>query len=177
MQVTKPRLVWLGMTLVLIALAAVVVTTAVLTALAPGTLEPLAVAFRPTATATLSPTRVVDTPTPTLTPLPPTTTPTPSATLIMIESATATEPPPPPPEPTATWFYVIPAQPTAIPTPVLPAVAPFPTSCDGPGRMNILLIGIDGFSNNYGRAARADTLILQGRELWRKERAHAFGAA
>ncbi len=28
--------------------------------------------------------------------------------------------------------------------------------------MNILLIGIDGFSNNYGRAARADTLILLG---------------
>jgi LCP family protein required for cell wall assembly len=28
--------------------------------------------------------------------------------------------------------------------------------------MNILLIGIDGFSNNYGRSARADTLILVG---------------
>jgi LCP family protein required for cell wall assembly len=28
--------------------------------------------------------------------------------------------------------------------------------------MNILLIGIDGFSNNYSRSARADTLILLG---------------
>jgi LCP family protein required for cell wall assembly len=28
--------------------------------------------------------------------------------------------------------------------------------------MNILLIGIDGFSNNYGRSARADTLVLVG---------------
>ena len=28
--------------------------------------------------------------------------------------------------------------------------------------MNVLLIGIDGFSNNYGRSARADTLILLG---------------
>lgn len=65
-------------------------------------------------------------------------------------------------EPTATRFYVIPAQPTPIPTPVLPAVAPFPDTCDGPGRMNILLIGIDGFNNNYYRAARADSLILVG---------------
>lgn len=65
-------------------------------------------------------------------------------------------------EPTATRFYVIPAQPTPIPTPVLPAAAPFPTVCDGPGRMNILLIGIDGFNNNYFRAARADTIILLG---------------
>jgi LCP family protein required for cell wall assembly len=65
-------------------------------------------------------------------------------------------------EPTATRFYVIPAQPTPIPTPVLPAVAPFPDTCDGPGRMNILLIGIDGFNNNYFRSARADSLILVG---------------
>lgn len=65
-------------------------------------------------------------------------------------------------EPTATRFYVIPAQPTAIPTPVLPEAAAFPTTCDGPGRMNILLIGIDGFNNNYYRAARSDTIILLG---------------
>ena len=66
------------------------------------------------------------------------------------------------PVPTATWFYVIPAQPTAVPTPVLPPAAPFPTSCDGPGRMNLLLIGIDGFNANNYRAARADTIILVG---------------
>jgi polyisoprenyl-teichoic acid--peptidoglycan teichoic acid transferase len=76
-------------------------------------------------------------------------------------SPTSTEPPPTP-VPTATWFYEIPANPTPIPTPVLPAAAPFPASCDGPGRMNILLIGIDGFDSGYSRAARADTIILVG---------------
>jgi LCP family protein required for cell wall assembly len=64
--------------------------------------------------------------------------------------------------PTATWFYEIPAQPTPIPTPVLPAAAPFPSSCDGPGRMNILLVGIDGFDANYSRAARADSIMVVG---------------
>jgi LCP family protein required for cell wall assembly len=44
----------------------------------------------------------------------------------------------------------------------LPEAAAFPNSCDGPGRINILLIGIDGFNNNYYRAARADTLVLVG---------------
>jgi len=78
-----------------------------------------------------------------------------------IGAPTPTEPPPTP-VPTATWFYEIPAQPTPIPTPVLPSAAAFPTSCDGPGRMNILLIGIDGFDGNYSRAARADTIILVG---------------
>ncbi len=63
---------------------------------------------------------------------------------------------------TATRFYVVPAQPTPIPTPVLPPAAPFPTSCDGPGRMNILLIGIDGFIANYERAARADAIVVVG---------------
>jgi LCP family protein required for cell wall assembly len=77
------------------------------------------------------------------------------------DSPTPAEPPPTP-IPTATWFYVIPAQPTPIPTPVLPPAAPFPASCDGPGRMNILLIGIDGFDGNYSRAARADTVIVVG---------------
>ncbi len=86
--------------------------------------------------------------------------PTPT-NLTELSSPTPTEPAPTP-VPTATWFYEIPAQPTPIPTPVLPSAAAFPTSCDGPGRMNILLIGIDGFDGNYSRAARADTIILVG---------------
>jgi LCP family protein required for cell wall assembly len=89
----------------------------------------------------------------------PTASPLPSATLAAPVNTPA---PPPTPIPTATWFYVIPANPTPIPTPILPAAAPFPTSCDGPGRMNILLIGIDGFDANYYRAARSDTVILVG---------------
>jgi LCP family protein required for cell wall assembly len=44
----------------------------------------------------------------------------------------------------------------------LPPAAPFPSTCDGPGRINILLIGIDGVTNNYYRAARSDTLIMLG---------------
>lgn len=70
--------------------------------------------------------------------------------------------PPATPVPTATWFYIIPANPTPIPTPILPAAAPFPTACDGPGRMNILLIGIDGFNADYNRAARSDVVIVVG---------------
>jgi len=62
----------------------------------------------------------------------------------------------------ATNFYVAPANPTPIPTPILPEAAPFPSSCDGPGRMNILIIGMDGRSANYDRAARADALMLVG---------------
>lgn len=61
-----------------------------------------------------------------------------------------------------TGYYVAPANPTPIPTPVLPEAAPFPTSCDGPGRMNILVIGMDGRSENYDRAARADALMVVG---------------
>lgn len=61
-----------------------------------------------------------------------------------------------------TGFYVAPANPTPIPTPVLPEAAPFPETCDGPGRMNILIIGMDGRSGNYDRAARADALMLIG---------------
>lgn len=109
---------------------------------------------------TLNPTNAAPTGMPTAVtlltvPLPATNTPEPSATPA-IESA------PPTPIPSATWFYVIPAQPTPIPTPVLPPAAPFPTSCDGPGRMNILLVGIDGFNDNYYRAARSDALVLVG---------------
>ncbi len=61
-----------------------------------------------------------------------------------------------------TGYYVAPLNPTPIPTPELPPAAPFPTSCDGPGRMNILVIGMDGRSANYDRAARADALAVIG---------------
>lgn len=77
-------------------------------------------------------------------------------------SAPTAEPSPTVPEPTPTLFYIVPQQVEIDPTPQLPAAAPFPTSCDGPGRMNILMIGIDGFSNDYTRAARADTVMLLG---------------
>ncbi|MGQ0602845.1 MAG: LCP family glycopolymer transferase [Anaerolineales bacterium] len=66
------------------------------------------------------------------------------------------------PQATATWFYIAPAVLEFAPTPVLPPAAAFPTSCDGPGRMNIMLVGIDGFSGNYNRPARSDTIIVAG---------------
>src|SRR5262245_8922924 len=87
--------------------------------------ENLAPTLRPTLTK----------PAPTLTPV----IPTPTA----FTAALPTYLPLAPPEPSPTRFYIIPADATAIPTPPLPAAAPFPTSCDGPGRMNILLIGLD----------------------------------
>jgi hypothetical protein len=59
------------------------------------------------------------------------------------------EPSPTAPEPTPTLFYIVPQQVEIDPTPQLPAAAPFPSSCDGPGRINLLLIGIDGFSNDF----------------------------
>lgn len=68
----------------------------------------------------------------------------------------------PAPGPTATWFYAAPHTLDFAPTPVLPPAAPFPESCDGPGRMNILLVGLDGFSNDYDRPARTDTIMLVG---------------
>jgi len=121
----------------------VFVVLAVVNSLLPG--QPVAVAQRPTvALIVLSPTPL------------PTNTPTP------LPSATPLPDTPTPIIPTATWFYIIPANPTPIPTPVLPPAAPFPTSCDGPGRMNILLMGLDGFSNDYNRPARADTIIVLG---------------
>jgi LCP family protein required for cell wall assembly len=121
----------------------------------------LALAAAPSGTPTIA---MVVLPTPTWQPAP-TDVPPPSITPRTIPTilfATETAAPQVVVEPSATRFYVVPAQPTPIPTPVLPAVAPFPNTCDGPGRMNILLIGIDGFNNNYFRAARADTLILVG---------------
>jgi len=77
-------------------------------------------------------------------------------------NASPTSPPPSTPEPSRTRFYIIPSDATPIPTPLLPAAAPFPTSCDGPGRMNILLIGLDGFSADYQRAARSDSIMIVG---------------
>ena len=78
------------------------------------------------------------------------------------------EPSPTVPEPTPTLFYIVPQQVEIDPTPMLGEAAPFPTSCDGPGRVNILLIGIDGFSNDYNRAARADTVMLLGIDVGAK---------
>src|SRR3990172_465007 len=52
-----------------------------------------------------------------------------------------------------TGYYSAPIDPTPIPTPGLPEGAPFSSSCEGPGRMNILIIGMDGRSANYDRAA------------------------
>jgi len=76
--------------------------------------------------------------------------------------ATTPEPVAVAPGPTATWFYAAPHTLDLAPTPVLPATAPFPDSCDGPGRMNILVVGLDGFSNDYTRPARTDTVLLLG---------------
>lgn len=108
---------------------------------------PTATAIQPSATtvAVLAPSATAPaTAAPTATPLP---TETPAPVVI---------------PPTPTWFYIAPNTLDLPPTPVLPAAAPFPTSCDGPGRINILLIGIDGFDANYNRPARTDTLILVG---------------
>ena len=89
---------------------------------------------------------------------------------LFVPSVTVTpltnDPRPPTNTPTAvlraTSFFIAPVNPTPIATPILPEAAPFPESCDGPGRMNILIIGMDGRSANYERAARADALMLVG---------------
>ena len=62
----------------------------------------------------------------------------------------------------ATGFYSVPMNPTPIPTQVLPPAAPFPSSCNGPGRINVLVIGMDGRSADYDRLARADAMVLIG---------------
>lgn len=95
-----------------------------------------------------------------------------TATATTSPSATATTEPtatvevatqlPPTPAASPTFHYVVPANPTPRPTPELLAAAPFPSACDGPGRMNILLIGVDGRSTNYARAARADAVKVLG---------------
>jgi LCP family protein required for cell wall assembly len=61
-----------------------------------------------------------------------------------------------------TGYFAVPSNPTPIPTPALAPAAPFPSACDGPGRINILLIGLDGRSGNYQRAARADAIAVLG---------------
>jgi LCP family protein required for cell wall assembly len=108
----------------------------------------------------------------TYTAAPPTNTPTPLAVGDILTVAPVsvtpilTDPRPPTNTPTPvlrpTGYYAAPANPTPIPTPILPEAAPFPSSCDGPGRMNILVIGMDGRSANYDRAARADALAVVG---------------
>lgn len=92
----------------------------------------------------------------------PTATPSPAPVLSPAPGTATPAPPPTLPAATATWFYIAPYTLAFDPTPVLPPAAPFPASCDGPGRMNILLVGLDGFDANYARPARADTLILVG---------------
>ncbi len=92
------------------------------------------------------------------------------ADIIAIDPVTVTpildDPRPPTHTPTPvlrpTGYYSAPIDPTPIPTPVLPEAAPFPSSCEGPGRMNILIVGMDGRSANYDRAARADALTVVG---------------
>jgi LCP family protein required for cell wall assembly len=91
---------------------------------------------------------------PSTSPVPATATPVPTLSPTTAPSAT--------PVPSPTRFYIIPAQSIALPTPDLPPAAPFPTTCDGPGRINILLLGIDGVNDNYLRAARSDTIIMLG---------------
>ena len=119
------------------------------TNLAPG----IALALAGTQTAGPLPTRT----------LRPTATPWPTATPSAIPTST--------PIPTefvpvarasATAYLYIAANSTPIPTPALPPAAPFPTSCDGPGRMNILLLGLDGSNSNYRQASRADALAVLG---------------
>lgn len=102
-------------------------------------------------------------PTPTRTPRPtytqwPTSTPSPIPTDTLVPTPFATRGP----AATVQPYLVIPANPTHIPTPALDPAAPFPASCDGPGRMNILLIGLDGTATNYQRAARADAIAVLG---------------
>lgn len=93
--------------------------------------------------------------------VPPTATPTPSVTPTPTASLTPT---PAPATPTATFFYVVQANQPPAATPVLPASAPFPTSCDGPGRITILVAGIDGYTPgpDYNRPARTDSIMLVG---------------
>lgn len=62
-----------------------------------------------------------------------------------------------------TGWYIVPSDSTPKPTPVLAPAGQFPKSCGGgPGRMNILLIGVDGGSAGYKRGVRADALMVLG---------------
>ena len=80
-----------------------------------------------------------------------------------------TDPRPPTPTPppkvagSPTGWYIVQSHPTPKPTPVLFPAGQFPKSCgEDLGRMNILLIGVDGGSAGYKRAVRADALMVLG---------------
>jgi LCP family protein required for cell wall assembly len=66
------------------------------------------------------------------------------------------------PQPTArpTGYFIIQPGATPMPTPVLPDATPFPESCSGPGQINLLLMGVDGRSDDLNVFGRADTLVL-----------------
>ena len=61
-----------------------------------------------------------------------------------------------------TGWYVVPANPTPRPTPILAAAESLASVCDGPGSMNILFIGVDGRGSAEVRTGRADSLIVAG---------------
>lgn len=64
--------------------------------------------------------------------------------------------------PHPTGWHVVASNPTPKPTPLLPDVEPFPVLCETSGRINILIIGVDGRSATYERSARADALVVLG---------------
>lgn len=66
------------------------------------------------------------------------------------------------PHPTArpTGYFIIQPGATPMPTPVLPEAPPFPENCSGPGQMNLLLMGVDGRTDDLNTFGRADTLLL-----------------
>lgn len=104
----------------------------------------------PTATITATATRRVTATAEIVIIVPDTATPTATITPYVPPSAT----------PLPTGWFVASANPTPISTPALPAAADFPESCDGPGRINILLIGVDGRGNNF--RGRSDSIMLVG---------------
>ncbi len=156
-QVRRIVLLFVGFWTVILCLALAFASRGALAAMAVNALTtplPPTVTRFVAATVTLTQPATTVLPSPSLTPVLPSPSPQPSASPTIEPSPTAI--------PSPTRFYIIPARPTALPTPDLPAAAPFPTTCDGPGRINILLLGIDGVNNNYYRAARTDTIILLG---------------
>src|SRR5258708_1966410 len=153
-RVRQVLLLFVAFWLVLLCLAVAFATRNTLAAIAVGALTPPLPAtvtrfIVPTAKPTQWPTALL------------TATSVPSTATAKSTSVPTTEPAPTA-IPSPTRFYIIPAQPTALPTPDLPPAAPFPATCDGPGRINIMLVGIDGVTNNYYRAARSDTIIMLG---------------
>ena len=65
-------------------------------------------------------------------------------------------------QPTArpTGYFIILPGATPMPTPVLPEAPPLPETCSGPGQMNLLLMGVDGRTEDLNIFGRADTLLL-----------------